>query len=45
METHLSTDETSLVARALKNHEAERFPHAVAVPAALLDFDDADQRV
>jgi len=28
-----------------ENHKAERFPHAVTVPAALLDFDDADKRV
>jgi hypothetical protein len=24
---------------------AERFPHAVTVPAALLDFDDVDKQV
>jgi hypothetical protein len=31
--------------QARQNHKAERLPHAVTVPAALLDFDDADKRV
>jgi len=31
--------------QARQNHQAERLPDAVAVPAALLDFDDADKRV
>ena len=31
--------------QARENHEAERFPHTVAVPAALLDVDDAYKRV
>jgi hypothetical protein len=31
--------------QARKNYKAERFPHTVAVPAALLDFDDTYKRV
>ena len=31
--------------QARENHKADRFLHAVAVPAALLDFDDAYKRV
>jgi hypothetical protein len=31
--------------QARENHKAERFPHAVAVPAALLDVEDAHKRV
>ena len=30
--------------RARENHKAERSPRAAAVPAALLDVDDADER-
>ncbi|MHC4412357.1 MAG: hypothetical protein ACYSW6_05200 [Planctomycetota bacterium] len=28
-----------------ENHKAERFPHAVTVPAALPDIDDAHKRI
>ena len=28
-----------------QDHQAQRLPHAVTVPAALLDFDDADKRI
>ena len=31
--------------QARKNHEAEWFPNAVTVPAALLNFGHADKRV
>jgi hypothetical protein len=31
--------------QARKNHQTERFPHTKTVPAALLDFDDADKRI
>ena len=31
--------------QARKNHQTERFPHAKTVPAALLDFDDADKQI